>query len=529
MEPQGASIEDYLAVLRRRWLLLVVPVVLGAIVATLIASALPERFRATARILIESQTIPSELARTTVTSGAVERLRIIEQRLMTRPILLDIAARFGVFQNRAMTPNQIVEAMREATTFQNVALATVGRNQVTASAIDISFQADRAAVAARVANEFVTRLLEENLRARGESASETLAFFTSEATRLGTELAAVEERIQTYKVQNEDALPESVDFRRNELLVLQSRTLERERRRIVLASERENIEAAMRTGFGGGVALSPQEQELQRLRQTLEQNKAIYAPSHPSIRTLQTRIASLEAAIASSGRTGAATGEAAAAGARSELQRRLDAIDREYAVLAEQDARDTQRAQALEASIQRTPEVEGALAVLQRQQQNLQAQYREAVLKRSQAETGERLEVSRASERFEVVEEAQTPQRPEWPNRPLIVAAGAAGGGALGFMMMVLIELMYQRVRTPRDLERLFGLRPIVSVPYIRTERERRLHMLASRATVVALLVLTPAAAYMVDRYVRPLPLIAKSIGDRLGIGLLTGGPATGG
>lgn len=523
---QGATIGDYIAILKRRWLLLLTPAVLGLVIAALIAASLPERFRATARILVESQSIPEELARTTVTSGPVERLRLIEQRLMTRQNLLDIASRFDVFRDRRMTPNDIVVAMREATSFVSVALATQGRNQVTASAIDITFRADRADVASRVANEFVTLLLQENLRTRGESASETLGFFTSEVERLGRELNGVEEQIKDFKIENEGALPESLDFRRSELLTLQSRTLERERRRVALMSDRQSIEALIEAGVAPGVRLSPQEQELQRLRQALDQSLALYAPSHPTVRALQGRIAALEAALGASQPSGEDDAEASAAsvGAMAELRRRLEALDREMQILEEQDQRDAARMQELDASILKTPEVEITLSGLLRQRNNLQIQYQDAVLKRSQAETGERLEVNRAAERFEIMDQAQTPQSPESPNRPLIAAAGLVGGGAVGFALMVLVEIANQRIRTPRDLERRFGLRPIVTVPYIRTSRENYRRKLASRATVFAALILAPAVIYLFDRYVTPLPVIAQSIGSRLGIDALSQG-----
>jgi hypothetical protein len=85
---------------------------------------------------------------------------------------------------------------------------------------------------------------------------------------------------------------------------------------------------------------------------------------------------------------------------------------------------------------------------------------------------------------------------------------------------MVLVELMTQRIRTPRDLERRFDIRPVVSIPYIRTRREMMLRKMASRATVFAALVLAPLAIYAVDQFYRPIPLIAQSIGERIGLDL---------
>ena len=60
------------------------------------AYKLPPVYLSTALILVESQQIPSELARSTVTTSAADRLELIEQRLMTRENLLEIIERLVV-------------------------------------------------------------------------------------------------------------------------------------------------------------------------------------------------------------------------------------------------------------------------------------------------------------------------------------------------------------------------------------------------------------------------------------------------
>ena len=523
----GINIGDYVAMARRRWLVVVAPAIIGLVIAALIANSLPEKFRARARILVESQSIPEDLARSTVTSTPAERLRVIEQRLMTRSNLLDVAERFEVFGDRRMSPSAIVDSMRDSTNFASVPLARAGRGQVTASAIDIVFVADRARIASRVANEFVTLLLEENLRTRNESATDTLAFFTSEVERLGAELSAIEERIKRYKTENDLALPDGVELRRSERASIEARALERARRRDSLIAERLALEEAIRTGVSvGGGALTPQEQELERLRRQLIQSQTIYAPTHPTVRSLTAQIAALEQAlgVASEEAQAAAEEEAEAAESRAvgEAQRRLDAIDRQLETLERQEALVAERDALLEAAIARAPQVELTLAALQRERDNIQIQHQQAVLKRAQAETGERLEVSRAAERFEVIEQAETPPGPFSPNRTMILAGGVAAGGALGLAIAVLLELLIQRIRTPRDLESRFQMRPIVSVPYIQTQREQLFGKLRARATVFAVLVLPAVAIYAVDQFYRPLPVIADQLGERIGVGALT-------
>ena len=74
---------------------------------------------ATARLLVESPQIPDELAASTVSASTTERLQIIEQRLLTRANLIDIANEFQVFRGTSrMTPDEVVAAMRDLTTIR---------------------------------------------------------------------------------------------------------------------------------------------------------------------------------------------------------------------------------------------------------------------------------------------------------------------------------------------------------------------------------------------------------------------------
>ena len=88
---------------------------------------------------------------------------------------------------------------------------------------------------------------------------------------------------------------------------------------------------------------------------------------------------------------------------------------------------------------------------------------------------------------------------------------------------MVLIELLNQRIRTPGDLERRFDLRPIVTIPYIFTERELRRRRLAFRTAGLVVLVLAPVVLYAVDRYVTPLQRLADAIGRQFGVSVIGG------
>jgi hypothetical protein len=158
------------------------------------------------------------------------------------------------------------------------------------------------------------------------------------------------------------------------------------------------------------------------------------------------------------------------------------------------------------------------LNALQRDYVGLQLQYQDALSKQSQAEVGERLEAGQQAERFEVIEQAVPADRPDSPNRPLIIAVGTVGSIGLGFGLMILAELMNRSLRTARDLERQLQIRPIVSIPNMRTETDMRRSAWLFRTLVLTFVLGVPVLGWLIDEYYQPLPVLAQRIMVRLGV-----------
>ena len=85
---------------------------------------------------------------------------------------------------------------------------------------------------------------------------------------------------------------------------------------------------------------------------------------------------------------------------------------------------------ALQQGIAKTPEVEATLNALNRDYENLEAEYRLTKAKTTAATTGQEMEEDRQAERFEVLEQAVVPDEPTSPDRPRILLAGAFGSVA---------------------------------------------------------------------------------------------------
>jgi hypothetical protein len=88
---------------------------------------------------------------------------------------------------------------------------------------------------------------------------------------------------------------------------------------------------------------------------------------------------------------------------------------------------------------------------------------------------------------------------------------------------MILAELMNRSLRTPRDLERQLQIRPIVSIPNMRTEMELRRSVWMFRALVLMFVAGVPLLGWLVDQYYLPLPVLAERVVARLGLDGLMG------
>src|SRR3981189_87478 len=99
---QGGDLRVYRNVLRRRYLYLIVPaLVVFAAVCAVTFLVLPSVYEASAKILVQSQLIPKDLAASTVTASATERIQIIQQHLTTRDNLLEIARKFNLYPRQS--------------------------------------------------------------------------------------------------------------------------------------------------------------------------------------------------------------------------------------------------------------------------------------------------------------------------------------------------------------------------------------------------------------------------------------------
>ncbi|MEW8428449.1 MAG: lipopolysaccharide biosynthesis protein, partial [gamma proteobacterium symbiont of Ctena orbiculata] len=213
-EEELLGIGDYLAILKRRKMQLIVPAAIILLLSIGLALGLPSIYRSEATILIEQQEIPSELVRSTVTSYAGERIQVISQRVMTTENLGSIIENYGLFKEERddTSLSLLAEKLRENIKLEMISADVVdprsGRPTTATIAFTLAFSSKDSRIAQKVTNELVSLYLDENLRRRTQSALETSSFLGAEANKLKQEIADLETSLAKFKEKHVNNLPE---------------------------------------------------------------------------------------------------------------------------------------------------------------------------------------------------------------------------------------------------------------------------------------------------------------------------------
>jgi len=503
-----SDIRFYKSLFLKRLPMMVTIFVLCSAIGVGLAMMLPSRYVANATLLVESPQIPDELAASTVRTSPTERLQIIEQRLLTRANLIDIANEFSVFKGRGrMTPDEVVEEMRDLTEIRRTA------SRGGATFMTISFRATSPNLSANVANRFVTLVLNDDSERRQSLAEQTLEFFEESVSRLDQQLGLQSAAIVEFKDANKDALPENLDFRIDRLSRLQDQLIAAARDRAALTDQRSRMLVIGQSSQR--VQLSPAQQELNATREELRRALTVYSETNPRVRMLKARVEQLTetASTEDLSEQDVVTdpSEALFALEMAGIERRVEFLD-------QQEIRITAEVEELRDAINRTPENAIRLESLEREYQNTLNQYNGAVGNLARAQTGERIEVLSKGERISVIEQATAPSEPNSPNRPVIAGGGVALGMVLAVGVFLLLELTNRAIRRPADLVNGLSIQPIATIPFLETSGGKARRRALQTILIAGLAIGIPIALWAVHTFYLPLDLLVDRALGRLGL-----------
>lgn len=176
------------------------------------------------------------------TGSGQRRAQMIEQRLMARDNLLELAERHAVFEGTALSSIERVAALRQSISIESVAAAPSGPGGAL-SAIIITVNLGDREIVADIANELAESVVAQSASAARERAQQALSFYRQEEERLEAAISDLEDEIIAFQIENEALLPGAMTLRRDELHRLEESRLTLERQLSQLQGERSVLEA----------------------------------------------------------------------------------------------------------------------------------------------------------------------------------------------------------------------------------------------------------------------------------------------
>ncbi len=493
-ENRELTMDDYLAMLRRRLKVILVPALLAPLAGFLVSYAFPSKFTSQATVLVEAQKVPDSYVQPVITSDFTQRIQTLSQQVLSpsrlRPVIQSLALVRPDEENKLIDDIQHNMSVEPVITSMSAAATAgiAGAKKKKASSTDepvpgfnVNYIDSQAGRAQKICNAMTSLIVDENLRSRAEVAQGTTEFLSRQVEDAKRAIDEQDAKLANFKKQYMGQLPTDVDNNMRMLMSLNSQldattqTLSRAQQdKAYTESMLAQQTAAWKSSQSSN---NPQtlEQQLGQLQTQLLQLQARYTEDHPDVIKTKADIAQVqkkltEANAASAAASATDSSDKASAAEPPEI-RQLRLQIHQYQGVIQQATTDQKRLQSqigvYQSRTAMSPSVEEQYKVLTRDNDNAQSFYKDLLTKKSSAELGTSMENQQQGEQMHILVTASLPDSPSFPNRPLFAAGGLGAGLALGLIIAIWLEFSDKSIRTEKDAAAIMDLPLLISVPWL--------------------------------------------------------------
>ncbi|MCB1520851.1 MAG: AAA family ATPase [Hyphomicrobiaceae bacterium] len=317
--------------------------------------------------------------------------------------------------------------------------------------IDIRFSASDAVKAARIANTIAEVYLTEQLKAKQDVAGHASRLLEKKLWSLRKEVSTAEQRIAQFKNENNIFESEGQILGEKQLARLMEQTVAA---RNATAEARARYELVQRLATNGdsgaGIADVLQSHTVRLLKEQLAKAtgreaelSTRYGPKHPEMQKVRAEVREAHAQV------------------DAEIERLVTNLKNEYEVAAGREKELGQSLDSLKSEDATSKEASVRLKELNREAETSRALYEALLARYKQTVETQSLQLPDAR----IVEQADAPLFPAAPKRKQFVVIATFGGIGLGIGIALLLEFMTLGIGRPEDVERVFELAHLASLP----------------------------------------------------------------
>jgi polysaccharide chain length determinant protein (PEP-CTERM system associated) len=452
-------IEEIRGAWRFRWLAVALALLIAG-VGWAFVFALPDRYEATAQVLVDTRTaLKPALQGLAMEQDVGEQLDYVRESLLATPQLHRIAQFAGILPASGLDPVRTQLLLDRLRRHIQLTVQSGGDNgqQTGSTSYGIVYQDSDRARSLKLVGILLSTLVNETLGGKREGAENAQQFLEAQIKDYERRLRLAEDRLADFKAKHVGVMPTEqggsftlLQKETDAIADLKTKLITAESRRATLQRQLHGDSAVAATGMGmiGPNGAPVGMDTASRIAQTqahLDELLLRFTEKHPDViaarRTLEELKQRRAAEVASLRRGDVAA--AAASGASTNpvyqsIQLALNNVDVEISDVNVELSQHEAKAKELRELLNTAPQVEAEYQQLTRDYDVDKAQYTALLSNYEKSRLGERADTA-GSVRFEVVQPPIASFKPVWPRRTvfltLVLLLAIGGGGALAYAL----------------------------------------------------------------------------------------------
>jgi polysaccharide chain length determinant protein (PEP-CTERM system associated) len=466
---------DFLAMLRKRLVLILILAVTGAVLAYGVSKFLPNRYKSQTIVLVQPPNVPSTIVPNMETIGINQRLATMQEEILSRTRLEPIIHQFGLFAKEinSESMDDLVAKLQKAIKVTPVEpMAETGPQGLPGFTVSVTLDNPRTAQA--VCTAITSMFIERSISVQTLHAEQTTNFLNQQLADAKANLDAQDTKLASFQGRYMGSLPDDAQTNFHILTDLTAQ-LDGTNQALARAQQDRNFAESLLTqqlqewqASQSGNNPASLEQQLATLKTHLADLQVRYTDDYPDVIKAKADIAALQKRLdesdskpaSPSGKTHRPSAEPAQI---TQWREQIHAEDETITEKTKEQEEIKRQIKQYEGRVQSSPAIEQQYKQLTRGYQTALDSYNDLLKKRDASAMSGDLNREQQGEQFSVLDPANLPESPSFPNHPLFALGGFGGGLALGVGLAFLIATQDKSLRNERDIE--FALRlPVLAV-----------------------------------------------------------------
>jgi uncharacterized protein involved in exopolysaccharide biosynthesis len=487
MQNRELNMDDYLAMLRRRMKVILIPALLAPLAGFLVSYLpfFPARYTSQSEVQVTPPRISDTVVPDVNNEDLAQQMNEVVGKVTGQANLQSRLVALGLAKS-GQNLDDLISSIQQNLSFQQApdvsqsAGAKKKPGQSSSSAFFVTYVGSTPDEARKICGGLTSMLIEEYLKTRQDTTKGTTDFLGRQVDAAKQNLDDKAKTLAAFKNQHMGQLPEDLDSNMKVLnslsTSLESNTQELNRATQDKSYTESMLAQAIAAWKTSQSASNPQtlQQQLSQLQAQLIDLEARYTEDHPDVIKTKADIAQVKKKLTEINDSTATTTDAAndkGSGTEPQEIAQLRLKIHQYQDLIAQTTRDQKKFQqeiaVIESRVAASPTIEEQYKDLARDYDNALKVYQDDIAKEGTSSMASQVQLQQQGAQMALLNPASLPDSPTFPNRLFFAGGGLGAGLALGLGLALWLELRDKCIRTEADAEVALDLPMLVAVPWV--------------------------------------------------------------